>query len=127
MLSLVYEACTLAAVLWLAGFLVGMAVNGMHLTHHRVLFQVYLMLVSALYFVVQWVRGGQTLAMKTWRLRLVDSASRPVTARRALLRYVAAIASLALLGIGFLWALVDRDRQFLHDRIAGTRIVAVPA
>lgn len=114
-------------MLWLAGFLVSIAVNGLHLTHHRVLFQAYLMLISALYFNIQWVRGGQTLAMKTWRLRLVDADARPVSAGRALLRYAAAVASLALFGVGFLWALVDRDQQFLHDRIAGTRIVTVPA
>jgi uncharacterized RDD family membrane protein YckC len=113
-------------VLWLAGFLVGLAVNGLHLTHDRLLFQLYLVLVSALYFVPQWMRGGQTLAMKTWRLRLVDVEARPVGWRRALLRYVAALASIALLGSGFLWALVDRDKQFLHDRLAGTRIVTVP-
>ncbi len=114
-------------MLWLAGFLVGIAVNGLHLTHDRVLFQVYLLLVSALYFVFQWVRGGQTLAMKTWRLRLVDVEARPLSAWRALLRYFGAVASVALFGTGFLWALVDREQQFLHDRIAGTRIVTVPA
>lgn len=114
-------------MLWLAGFLVGLAVNGLHLTHDRLLFQLYLVLVSALYFVMQWVCGGQTLAMKTWRLRLVDIEARPVSVRRALLRYSTAVASLGLFGAGFLWALIDRDKQFLHDRVAGTRIVTMPA
>jgi len=42
---------------------------------------------------------------------------------RALHRYVLATLGLFALGLGFLWALVDRDRQFLHDRLAGTAIV----
>jgi len=114
-------------VLWLAGFLVGLAQNGLDLRYDRLLFQLYLIFVSALYFIVQWVRGGQTLAMKTWRLRLVDADGCAVTVPRAMMRYVAAVASLALVGAGFFWALVDRDDQFLHDRIAGTRIITATA
>src|SRR6266704_3164467 len=41
----------------------------------------------------------------------------------AALRYALAWPSLLVFGVGFLWAFVDRDRQFLHDRLAGTRIV----
>lgn len=110
-------------MLWLAGFLVGLAQNGFQLQHDRLLFQLYLVLVSALYFIAQWVRGGQTLAMKTWRLRVIGANARAVTVPQAAVRYVAAAAGLALFGTGFLWALVDRDEQFLHDRIARTRIV----
>jgi uncharacterized RDD family membrane protein YckC len=42
---------------------------------------------------------------------------------RAVHRYVLAVLGLVALGLGFAWALVDRDRQFLHDRLAGTAIV----
>ena len=67
----------------------------------------------AAYFLWCWLRGGQTLAMKAWHIRLVD-----VTPRKALLRFLLA---LPFLPISILWALFDRDRQFLHDRLAGTR------
>ena len=85
----------------------------------------------------------RTLAQKTWRIRLVDRAGKPVGCGQALVRYAAAwigpAAALAayvalrpvadagyaaaLLGLNYAWALVDRDRQFLHDRIAGTRAI----
>jgi uncharacterized RDD family membrane protein YckC len=85
--------------------------------------QVYLFLVIGLYFAGSWRRHGQTLAMKTWSLRLVGANGTRITLRQATLRYVYAWPSLALGGIGILYAPFDRDRQFLHDRLAGTRIV----
>jgi len=89
------------------------------------LIQAHLFLLLMLYFTWFWLHGGQTLAMKTWKIRVAgtDGQLRPA---QALLRYMAAWFSLALAGVGFLWALVDRDGQFLHDRIAGTRLVMQP-
>lgn len=83
----------------------------------------YLFSVLLAYFLWFWLNNGQTLAMKTWKLRLVGSDTERLRPTQALLRYLAAWPCLLLGGIGVLWALFDRDRQFLHDRIAGTRIV----
>ncbi len=69
------------------------------------------------------VNGGQTLPMKTWKLRLAGADGQPPRPLQALLRYLAAWPSILLGCIGLFWALVDKDRQFLHDRIAGTCIV----
>jgi uncharacterized RDD family membrane protein YckC len=57
-------------------------------------------------------------------MRMVRSDNLPVGVGRAALRYVLAWSSLLFLGFGFFWAFFDRDRQFLHDRLAGTRIIA---
>jgi uncharacterized RDD family membrane protein YckC len=64
--------------------------------------------------------------MKTWRMRVQRIDGRLVSPRQAALRFVLACWGLALLGAGFFWALADRDRQFLHDRLAGTRVVRLP-
>jgi uncharacterized RDD family membrane protein YckC len=62
--------------------------------------------------------------MQTWKLRLVSATSGgEVTLSQALLRYALSWFSLLFFGAGFLWAIFDRDRQFLHDRLAGTRII----
>ena len=71
-----------------------------------------------------WTRGGQTLPMKTWRIRLVRAdTGGPVNAARAVHRYLLAVLGLAAAGLGFAWALFDRDGLFLHDRMAGTMLV----
>jgi uncharacterized RDD family membrane protein YckC len=87
--------------------------------------QVYLGAVFAGYFLWCWLRGGQTLAMKAWHIRLVAPGLERVPPGKALLR-LALAALLVPSGIGILWALFDRERQFLHDRLAGTRLVSVP-
>jgi uncharacterized RDD family membrane protein YckC len=120
--SLVYEALLLSAVLWCAGLLFALIEQQLAWTHARLLYQAYLLLISGAYFVWHWVRG-QTLPMKTWHIKLVTESGNPVSKRQALARYLIGTAGLLLLGVGFLWAFVDRERQFLHDRLAGTRIV----
>ena len=122
-LSLAYEALLLAAVL-LAGALAFTALAG-HLDPAlaRPALQVMLLLLAGGYFVWQWHRGGQTLPMKTWRMRLVTAGGEALTVRHALRRFVFAVTGTLLGGGGVFWAFFDRDRQFLHDRLAGTRIV----
>lgn len=87
--------------------------------------QLYLGAVFAGYFLWCWLRGGQTLAMKAWHIRLVAPGRERVPPGKALLRFVLAVL-LVPSGIGIVWALFDRERQFLHDRLAGTRLVSVP-
>jgi uncharacterized RDD family membrane protein YckC len=116
-----YEALLLFAVAFFAGWVFFFASGGRDATTGwlRHLLQVFILVVIGSYFLWCWLRGGQTLAMKAWRVRLVN-----VTPGRALLRFVLA---LALLPVSIVWALFDRDRQFLHDRLAGTRLVLVSA
>jgi uncharacterized RDD family membrane protein YckC len=120
---LFYDALLLLAVLFVAGFVVIGLLPDVSAGLPRLLFQAYLLVVAGVYFTWSWRRGGQTLAMKTWRIRLVDPAGTPITRTRAWLRYGLAALGLVTLGIGILWALWDRDRQFLHDHLVGTRLV----
>lgn len=83
----------------------------------------HLFFVLLIYFVWFWSHGGQTLAMKTWRIRLLTVDGRPVRPAKALFRYVLCWPSLGLGGIGIVWAVFDRNGQFLHDRLAGTQLV----
>ena len=122
-LSLLYDAFLLAAVLWLAALPLALIEAELALPHIRPAHQTYLALVAGVYFVWQWVRGGQTLAMKTWRLKLERRDGGALRLRDAVLRYAAALAGLAAFGLGFAWAFFDREKLFLHDRIAHTRIV----
>ncbi len=125
LLSLIYESLILAALLLAGALPMVMLTRTWDPAAARPAMQVWLLLLCALFYVWQWVRTGQTLPMKTWRLRLVTTDGRPVTTPRAVCRYGFALLSAAICGLGFVWALIDRDRQFLHDRLAGTRIIAV--
>jgi uncharacterized RDD family membrane protein YckC len=124
LVSLVYECMLLFALLFVSSYLFLSLARDAQSGWPRVLFQVYLLFVCGLYFAFCWTRTGQTLPMKTWRLRLVAANGHAPGVVRACLRYLVAVPGM-LLGISLLWAPFDRDRQFLHDRLAGTRIVRV--
>lgn len=90
----------------------------------RHVLQAWILAVVGAYYVGFWTRGGQTLPMKTWRIRLVRAdTGGAVNAGRAVHRYLLAVLGFAAVGLGFAWAFFDRDRLFLHDRLAGTMLV----
>lgn len=124
---MLYEALLVFAIVFLAGTAFYGAAEGRLAGEMRLVFQIYLFLVLGIYFTACWSRGGRTLAMQTWRMRVVRRDGTSIGVGRAALRYALAWVSLASFGAGFLWACVDRDRQFLHDRLAGTRIVMIDA
>src|SRR5262249_43712524 len=111
------------AVAFFAGLAFYGAGQGRLIGGTRLLFQVYIFLVLGVYFVACWTRGGRTLPMQTWKIRIVRRDGAPVEVHRAALRYAIAWISLLAAGAGFFWAWLARDRQFLHDRLAGTRLV----
>lgn len=121
---LVYESLLLTAVILLAGGIATGIAHALGIEHPRWLTQACLLLTCAAYFMVQWLRSGQTLPMKTWRMRLETVEGRPLNAMSALRRLLLAAIGYGAAGITVLWALIDRDRQFLHDRLGGTRLVS---
>ena len=122
LLAMLYEALLLVALLMFAGFIFQLFRNPAA-PGAKPFFQLYLFLVLGGYFAWFWTHGGQTVSMKTWRIWLETTDGAPISLSRAALRYVLAWLSLLGLGLGYLWALVDRDDQFLHDRLAHTRLM----
>lgn len=121
--AMVYEGLVVFAIL-IAFFLFPQIVlHGFGFQPSGKLQWLHVFLVLLVYFGWCWLHGGQTLPMKTWKLRLVDQSGAPLRPLQAVLRYMAAWPSIVLCGIGIVWALFDRDGLFLHDRIAGTRII----
>lgn len=140
-----YEGMLLFGVVFISAYLFGTLSQTRHGLDNRHALQAFLFVVFGIYFTWFWAKG-QTLAMKTWNIRLVDANGNPVTQRRALLRYVASwswllpplAASAAfqlpagetaviVLGWVAVWALSSRfhpQRQFWHDALAGTRLVS---
>jgi uncharacterized RDD family membrane protein YckC len=123
-LSMLYESLVVFAIAFFAGLAFYGVTHGRLSGNTRLLFQLYLFLVLGTYFIACWSSGGRTLPMQTWKMRVVRRDNLPIGVGQAALRYALAWPSLLVFGVGFFWAFFDRDRQFLHDRLAGTRIVA---
>jgi len=125
--SMLYESLLLLGVLSVT-FMLPHLVLGMGfevVLPGSVLF-LHLFAVIGCYFVWYWSHGGQTLAMQTWRLKIVGVDGNPPRLKQLILRYVLSWPSLLFYGAGLFWAIFDRDRQFLHERLSGTRIIFVP-
>jgi len=82
-----------------------------------------LVAITALYAVLSWKRGGQTIGMRPWRLRVVTSADGKPDSKALWLRFCVGSLSLAVAGLGFWWAWIDRDRLTWHDRASGPRMI----
>jgi hypothetical protein len=147
MASLAYEGILLFGVVFIAGYLYSALTRfkGQPTSPLYTGFQAAIFAAVGLYFVWSW--------RKTWKFRLSSQAGKPPSLLRCWSRYALAwtgplaglaaykaivmltgfgmsrfslaalFLSLPLFMLNFAWALVDRDRQFLHDRIAGTRLV----
>lgn len=144
MASWFYEGLLMFGVVFIAGYLFGTLSQTRHALNNRHGLQAFLFLIFGIYFVWFWAKG-QTLAMKTWNIRVVSAAGQPISQSRALLRYLLSWVWLlpplvliapftlstgetALLVIGWVmvWALLSRfhpQKQFWHDVLAGTRLV----
>ncbi len=122
---MIYESLILTAVLFIAGFVFHLVFRDTSSILFRPVFQLYVLMVAGIYFTWFWTHGGQTLPMQTWNLRVVSADGQRVYLKQAVARYLFAVVGFFFFGCGILWALIDRDRLFLHDRLAGTRIVRV--
>lgn len=126
LLAMLYDAILLLGILMAATALVlpltgGEAINDALRWPYRV----YLLMIGCGFFAVFWRFGGQTLGMRAWRLQ-VRAAGGPLSWRQAWLRAFASLLSLAPLGLGFAWSVIDPQRRTWHDRLSATRLVVIP-
>ena len=139
-----YEGLLMFGVAFISDYLFSTLSQTRNALDNRHAQQAFLFVVFGIYFTWFWAKG-QTLAMKTWDIRVVGQDGKAITHRRALLRYVLSwlwfLPSLAFLAfftvsggkvavitVGWvvIWALASRlhpQGQFLHDALAGTRLV----
>jgi len=88
----------------------------------NLLYQLCTGLVVFLFFVGFWSRSGCTLGMQSWGLRVETPDGQIPTFKAASIRFVTSILSWAVLGLGFLWQLWDKEGLTWHDRLSGTRL-----
>jgi uncharacterized RDD family membrane protein YckC len=125
LMAMLYDLFLLLSVLLFASALALLVTRGT-LNYHHPLFRSYLFIICFSFYAWFWIHGGQTLGMRAWRLRVQRLDGKPITLWQALLRFLSAIPSLGVFGLGYLWILVDKKRMALHDRISESVIVLLP-
>jgi len=122
MAAVCYDGLLLLAVLFLATALALPFNAGQAFTSDQIFFSVYLLLVSFVFYGWCWTRGGQTLGLRSWKIKLCRLDGGPVNWRQAGLRFAAAGLSWACFGLGFLWCIFDKNRLCWHDYLSNTAI-----
>lgn len=117
-----YDLLLLAALLFCFTLLVLLLRGGREIPPGTVWFELALVAVAAVFFCSFWLRGGQTLGMRAWRIRVVGDGA-TLTWQRALARFGAAIVSLLPFGLGLWWSVLDAQNRSWHDRWTRTRVV----
>jgi uncharacterized RDD family membrane protein YckC len=139
-----YEGMLLFAVLFIASYLFSSLSQTRHALDNRHAQQAFLFIILGIYFTWFWSKG-QTLAMKTWHVRVVDVRGQGLSQHRALVRYLVSwlwflppfmgswimgwsITETGVIATGWvlIWAFLSRfhpQRQYWHDVLAGTRLI----
>ncbi len=118
--AIFYDSLCLFSLFFLATLILIFFTKGESIASNNIAYDLFLVLITYLYFVWQWTHGGQTLGMRSWKIRLYQDDERPVSWLRASSRFALASLSFITLGMGFIWALFDANRLTFHDRYSRT-------
>lgn len=118
--AIVYDSFLLVALWFLATALL-LPLNGGQAFHSgQFFYPIYLLCVSFVFYGWFWTHGGQTLGLKAWKIKVLTFERQPLSWRQAVLRFVTAILSWAVLGLGFAWVLWDKKGRTWHDYLSKT-------
>jgi len=129
--ALVYDLFLLAALLMIytsfAILLAHRALLPENVGAWAYLYRAGLLVIVAGYYIVNWLRSGQTLGMRAWRIHAVSDSGNPLTLTAACRRVAWGVLAWPPAGLGVLWLYVDRDHLAIHDRLSGTRVIRLSA
>jgi len=119
---IIYDLLLLVAVLFVAVAIALLFNHGESFAPTQYLFKLYLLVVSFFYYGWFWTHSGQTLGMKTWKTKLQTFDKRTLTWLDSLKRFCFAIISWGVLGLGFLWRILDKQHYTSYDRLSKTAL-----
>lgn len=117
-----YDSLLLLALLFLATIIVLPLNNGEAFNSSQFFFPIYLLSISFLFYGWFWTHGGQTLGMKTWKIKIQRIDKQPITWIIAFKRFFMGIVSWLFVGLGFLWKLIDKKQYTWHDYFSKTAL-----
>jgi uncharacterized RDD family membrane protein YckC len=123
MAIIAYDGLLLLALLFLATALILPFNKGEAFTASQYFFPIYILLVSYLYYGWFWTHGGQTLGMKTWKIKIQTNDKQAITWSLAFKRFISALVSWGFAGLGFLWKFVDKQNLTWHDHWSKTSLL----
>lgn len=125
-MAIFYDLFLLTAILFLATAMVNAINQGQAIDQdspYILLLNIYLLSIIFVYFGWFWTHGGQTLGMKTWKIKLVSNRAQAISWQQVLIRELTAVISWLCLGLGFFWSIFDQKKRSWHDIASDTMLV----
>jgi len=122
---MLYDLVLLISLIFVAAFIPVILFDIKYGEPYFFLFQFYIFAVAYVFYGWFWTRSGQTLGMRTWKVKVVNQDGSSINWNRALIRYAVAIISFLTFGLGFFWSLWDKEKRTWHDIVSRTRLVRV--
>jgi uncharacterized RDD family membrane protein YckC len=123
MAIIVYDFVIVISLLMLATLLAMLAGFGGRTAMKDPAYTIYLLSIWFFYLAWCWHKGGMTVGMRAWRVKIEDESGNRPGWGKSTIRFLASLLSAAAVGIGFAWALVDSRKRTWHDILSGTRLV----
>ena len=120
---MVYDFFIVISLLMLATMLSMFAGFGDRTAMQDPVYTAYLLSIWFFYLTWCWHKGGMTVGMRAWRVKIEDENGNRPGWGKSTIRFLTALLSAAAIGIGFAWSLVDSRKRTWHDLLSGTRLV----
>lgn len=121
--AIFYDSLLLFSVFFCSTLILIYSIGTEEIESGNIFYSAFLVLLAYFYFCWHWVQGKQTLGMRSWYIYVVNESNTQLNWKQASLRYAASLLSLLALGLGFIWALFDKDKLTLHDRLSKTKLI----
>ena len=124
--AVLYDLLLLVAILFAATAILLPFNEGVAFTKNQYFYSAYLFAVSFLFYGWFWTHGGQTLGLRTWKITVLNPQQQTISWLQAFVRFVTAILSWSLFGLGFFWRIIDKRNRTLYDLISKTQLYYHP-
>lgn len=121
--AIFYDSFLLLTVLFVASFIIVIPTGIRPQDPYFFLFQIYIFVIAYLFFAWCWTRGGQTLGLRTWKMKVVNEDNTKLSYTTALIRFIVSMISWLPFGLGYLWSLWDKQHRTWHDIASKTKLV----
>ena len=121
-----YDIFLLAAILFIVSAIATALNHGTAISPDNAIYPLFVLIIftlSYLYFAWFWIHGGQSLGMKTWQIQLQSNSDHKIGWKTVTIRFMTAIFSWVALGLGYLWALFDKENRCWHDLVSKTVLI----
>lgn len=126
--AIFYDSFLLIAILFIVSGIATALNHGKAIETSNAFYPLYVFIIFALsylYFAWFWIHGGQSLGMKTWRIKLITDDEDTIGWKTAAIRFIGAILSWGIFGLGFLWSLFDGKNRCWHDLLSRTALLDI--